>query len=309
VDLVSSVPSRVPLGPPTKSEMFRLLEKDFIAKKEAAEILAKKRGKKNRRNNKKKRESLFPDWGKKKLGNCKFDNVIETVENFIHDIDNETIIEMKSAIEIDRKKMNIGDDQVEGGEKIVAEKVDERHQVDGDTEYHVNSLKRAQIVQMYLSTARPPCKKCVRAESRLGVGSVRVIPKNDIEIEIHRNRGNEVQVRTSGSGIGSGSSSGSNCCVPFTDGERNTDDGKMLPDSTKSDQNVSCSARNVHRTTRNVLYGLQRCREVLLRKAGLLPRYPLSPPSFRHLNRISLLSRCIRRQKENPCCLRINDAS
>jgi hypothetical protein len=285
VDLVSSVPSRVPLGPPTKSEMFRLLEMDFDTKKKAAETLAKKRGKKNRRNDEKKKISLFPNWGKKKLGNRKFDNVIEPVEKFLHDVDNETTIEMKSAVEIDRKKINIGEDQGEGGEKIAAEKVDERHQVDGDTEYHINSLKRAQIVQMYLSTARPPCKECVRADSRLGVrASVRVIPKNDIEIEIHRNRGNEVQVRTSGSGIGSGSSSGSNCRVPFTNGDRNNDDGKMLPDSTKSDQNVSCSARNVYRTSRNVLYGLQRCREVLLRKAGLLPRYPLSPPSSRHLN-------------------------
>ena len=96
----------------------------------------------------------------------------------------------------------------------------------------------------YSATVRPPCKRCVRDSQRLGL-RVSVVAE---------------QAHHSFETVGH---SPYDSCDPM---------------SQSSDSLVGCSIEVTGSRSPSILYGLQRCRQVLMRNAILLPRYDYDKP-------------------------------
>ena len=253
---------------------------DLKKKKKNSEILSKKRKKLNKRNIKKTDQKYSLTFGGKKIENC--DSEYENRKCMRYDIDNEYIGNGRKTTENENghENENGNENENENSSNNIRLVVNENEscQDQDEKENEVNSFERAQIVQMILSTARPLCKKCVRDSARLGVrADINVIAKNDIEIEIqpkaeHRQNVSSSSSRMSGSSSRMSSSSSPVLDLPLGDVKKNIDENRPNSEDTNKEQNT-------HFNTKNVLYGLHRCREILERNSDLLPRYLLSPLS------------------------------
>ena len=270
MDLVSSVPSRIPIGTPSISEVLHLLERNHH------QNILKSKSKSTLKENRKSKQGC-------KSTKYKKSNYYKGDENFT-----------KSTYENEDLIMNINNHE----NKEKSFKFD-----DNMTNKELETLEK---FKLYSSAIAKPCKKCQKHYSRLGIRPWTLIPdennqnnydenqnsdeskgahtnaisfldeKFDSQHEIKDNskiERNEKKSRNSPPDYAGGYGMikpdklyGTRCAAT------NSDDVLI----NKNIENIPTRNINIPRNNaKNVLYGLQRCREILLRNSHLLPRYSI----------------------------------
>ena len=278
MDLVSSVPSRIPLGKPSLSEVLQLLKRSH-------HLNQSKLQKKNRKS----KYGCKNTKNKNKNKNNNYNNENDYNDNNGSSTTNNIDLIMNTNDVID-KPITFADDS---------------------TNKELNELEK---IKLYFSAVAEPCKGCQKHYNRLGIRPWTLIPDESKNMKYNENenqnenqsehkdkskdthssqtnirdenRDNENEVKRVGT-IKNEIEFGQNEeKLKFSAADYTGRYGIVKPDDLCSagytptynnDVSINKNVENISipipiPIPRNVLYGLQRCREILLRNSHLLPR-------------------------------------